>query len=107
MPRNPVFDPEKPYATTRAVKNKTGAKYVQDGYLFAPTGVCVGRAPGYKEEVKAAPVPQAVKRKSIEDKKKDALAAAADKLNLDTVPKSVKEAAKENAEALAAEEKAE
>jgi len=107
MPRNPEFDSSKPYATTRGIKNKAGAKYVQDGKLFKVTGEYIGIAPGHDAPApKAKAVPQAAK-KSADAKKRDALASAADKLNLDAVPASVKDAARENAEALAAEENAE
>ena len=107
MPRNPEFDPSKPYATTRAIKSKTGAKYVQDGRLYTIAGEYVGFAPGHEAPAPKPPVvPQAAK-KSEADKKREALAAAANKLNLDTIPESVKDAARENAEALAAEENAE
>jgi hypothetical protein len=108
MPRNPEFDPSKPYATTRAIKNaNNGAKYVQEGRLYTVTGEYVGVAPGHKAPApKPAVVPQAAK-KSEADKKREALASAANKLNLDAVPESVKDAARENAEALAAEENAE
>jgi len=107
MPRNPEFNPDKPYATTRGIKNKAGAKYVQDGKLFKVTGEYIGIAPGHDAPApKPAVVPQAAK-KSEADKKRDALASAASKLNMDVVPESVKEAARENAEALAAEENAE
>ena len=55
--------------------------------------------------LKPRPVPQAAK-KTPADLKRDALAAAADKLGDLGVPQSLKDAAKENAEALAAEENA-
>lgn len=107
MPRNPEFNPDKPYGTTRAIKSASGAKYVQEGRLYTITGEYVGAAPGHKEPApKPAVVPQAAK-KSEADKKREALASAANKLNMDAVPESVKDAARENAEALAAEENAE
>lgn len=100
------FDPEQPYGTIRAMVNDQGVKYAQNGAWYNHAGDFVCVAPGC-EPVKAAvpPVPQAEKLTAA-DKKKQALKEAADRLGDFTVPSDLQDAAKENAEALAAEDNA-
>ena len=107
MPRNKSMDFDKPYGTIRVIGvNKGGVRYQQGDSYYNSGGEYVSPAAGVKAPAaKAPPVPQAAK-KTAADLKRDALNAAADKLGLDTVPKTLQDAAKENAEALAAEDNA-
>ena len=106
MARNKPMDFDKAHGTVRAIGDNRGIKYLQGDSYYNHAGEFVALVnPDATPVKKAPPVPQAAK-KSEADKKREALAAAADKLGLDTVPESMKDAAKENAEAKAAEDNA-
>jgi hypothetical protein len=107
MPRNKSMDFDKPYGTVRSTKPNDPVKYLQGDSYYDHDGNFVRLVdPNAAPKPKTAPVPQAVKRKTEADLKREALAAAADKLGLDTIPQELKDAARENAEALAAEDNA-
>lgn len=106
MPRNKSMDFDKAHGKVRAMGDNRGIKYQQGDSYYNLRGEFVALVnPDAKPAPKAPPVPTAAK-KSAADKKREALASAADKLGPATVPQTLKDAAKENAEALAAEENA-
>ena len=104
MTRNAYkFDNTKPYGTVRAIKNGKGVKYQQDGRFFSHAGEYVCDADGCNPEAAKAPAIPSAEKLSASDKRKKALAEAADRLGDFTVPSDMQDAARENAEALAAE----
>ena len=99
-----TFDASKPYGTVRALRKEgKNAKYMQGGRLFSPTGEYIGEAPGCGEEVEKAPAIPTAETLSAGDKRRQALIDAADRLGDFTIPSDMQDAARENAEALAAE----
>ena len=100
------FDADQPHGTVRRMANGTGIKYQQNGNWYTALGAFVCAVPGATPAPVAAPaVPQAEKL-TVADKKKQALKDAADRLGDFTAPTDLQDAAKENAEALAAEDNA-
>lgn len=100
------FDPDQPYGTVRRMHNGQGIKYQQNGALYSHAGDFVCAAPGCEPVKAASPaVPEAAKPTKAE-LKKQALKEAADRLGDFTVPSDLQDVAKENAEALAAEDNA-
>lgn len=107
MPRNSSkFDSSKAHSTVRGPANDP-AKYLQGGRFFNAAGEFVRDLPGFERAAPDAPSQPEATKLTDEEKRAEALAKAAKKLEgVTTKPDAEVEARKENAEALAAEEKA-
>lgn len=97
-----VLDKSKRFSYIRGTSER---KYQQDGRYFDHYGEYVGDNPDRKK-ARPAPVVEKPRELSAEEKRQAALASAADKLGGSGVPQTLQDAAKENAEALAAEDNA-
>lgn len=97
------LDKSKPFGQVRGHPVR---RYSQEGCYFDHFGKYCGTRPGYDEPKKEAPAPK--KKVSPAERKAAALAAAAEKLQsaAKPLPDPAAEAAKENAQALAAEDSA-
>ena len=114
MSRTKGLDKKRPYGTVRPVGDSSGklisCRYSQDLKFFDANGKFVCNMPGQIQpgETQPSKAPEAEKHVTTEELKADALSKAADKLKgfSSFLPDAEKDAAKENAGALAAEENA-
>jgi len=106
MPRKESYklDKSKEYSHIRG--SKTQRRYQQDGRYFDHYGEYLGDNPDRPKEKSVTPSKPQAAKVSPDQERKEALKKASAKLGAAPVPQELQDAAKENAQALAAEDNA-